>query len=485
VVPTVGRASLSGLLDALAGSVGPRPSEVIIVDDRRRDAPLAVPAGVRLAKSGGKGPAAARNLGWRLSHSEWVAFLDDDVVPADDWLTALYDDLGELPADVAGSQGRINVPLPPGRRATDWERTTAALSNGAWITADMAYRRSVLSALGGFDERFPRAFREDADLALRVMATGHRLVRGHRRTTHPVRPADWWVSVRQQRGNADDMLMRRLHGPHWRQRASVPTGRRLAHLATTGAAAAAVVLRSAGSARLAAGAAAGWALGITSFAWQRIAPGPRSAAEILRMSATSVAIPPAATWYTLRGVLKHRRADRWRGAPDLVLFDRDGTLVRDVPYNGDPSRVTPAPDARAVLDRLRASGIRVGLVTNQSGVARGLLTVDEVDAVNARVAQLLGPFDTVQVCLHGPREMCACRKPAPGLVKQACVEVGVLPDRCVVVGDIGSDVEAATAAGGTGVLVPTPLTRADEVASAPLCCRNLTAAADLLTGGVW
>ena len=77
--------------------------------------------------------------------------------------------------------------------------------------------------------------------------------------------------------------------------------------------------------------------------------------------------------------------------PDLVLFDRDGTLVHDFPYNGDPDWVRPVPGAEEALDRLRARGIRVGVVTNQSGVARGLITMAQVDACMARLTELLGP----------------------------------------------------------------------------------------------
>src|SRR2546423_6086689 len=85
-----------------------------------------------------------------------------------------------------------------------------------------------------------------------------------------------------------------------------------------------------------------------------------------------------------------------------ALLDRDGTLVEDVPYNGDPAAVRPLPGVRAALDRLRAAGLRLAMVTNQSGIARGLLTDDEVRAVNARVEELLGPFDAVLYCPHGP-----------------------------------------------------------------------------------
>ncbi len=203
------------------------------------------------------------------------------------------------------------------------------------------------------------------------------------------------------------------------------------------------------------------------------------------MLATSALIPPLATWHFLRGVVQHRRVRPWRGLPDLVLFDRDGTLVRDYPYNGDPALVTPVPGTREAVDALRARGVRVGVVSNQSGVARGLITREQVDACMARLDELLGPFETVQVCPHGPDDGCSCRKPAPGMVKAACAELDVDPARCVVIGDIGADVEAAAAAGATGVLVPTPVTRRAEVEAAPRRAATITGAVEQVLAGEW
>ncbi|HET8661777.1 MAG TPA: HAD-IIIA family hydrolase [Micromonosporaceae bacterium] len=176
----------------------------------------------------------------------------------------------------------------------------------------------------------------------------------------------------------------------------------------------------------------------------------------------------------------HRHESSTGGLIDAVLFDRDGTLVADVPYNGDPARVRPVPGARQALDRLRAAGLRLGVVSNQSGVGRGLLTPDDVARVNARVEQLLGPFDTWQVCLHKDADGCLCRKPAPGLVYAAAAALGTIPARCVVIGDIGSDVAAAMAAGASAILVPTAATRAGEVAAAPAAAGDLGQAVDLV-----
>jgi D-glycero-D-manno-heptose 1,7-bisphosphate phosphatase len=163
-----------------------------------------------------------------------------------------------------------------------------------------------------------------------------------------------------------------------------------------------------------------------------------------------------------------------------VLFDRDGTLIHDVPYNGDPALVAPVDGARAVLDRLRVAGVAVGVVTNQSGIGRGRLTPEQVRAVNAAVDDQLGPFDTWQVCPHAPEDECLCRKPAPGLVVAGAAALGLPPSAVAVIGDIGADIEAARAAGAYAVLVPTPLTRPAEVAAAPLVAQHLSAAVDLL-----
>ncbi|MEJ2863542.1 HAD-IIIA family hydrolase [Actinomycetospora flava] len=152
--------------------------------------------------------------------------------------------------------------------------------------------------------------------------------------------------------------------------------------------------------------------------------------------------------------------------PQAVLFDRDGTLVVDVPYNGDPAAVAPMPAAAAALDRVRAAGVPVGVVSNQSGVARGLLDPAQVIAVNARVEELLGPFAVWQWCPHGDGDGCPRRKPAPGMVLDAAAALGVAPGEVAVIGDIAADVGAADAAGARAVLVPTAATRGEEVEDA-------------------
>lgn len=295
VIPTVGRPSLHELLRSLQHCDGPLPQQIVIVDDRRdASAPLtfegldtSLVSRITVLRGKAAGPAAARNTGWRACDADWIAFLDDDVVVRAGWLQRLQLDVETLDDTDAGSQGQVFVPLRSDRAPTDWERNVAGLQTSAWITADMVYRRSILERLGGFDERFHRAYREDADFALRVFNEGYGIARGSRAIDHPVRPADPWISVRLQAGNADDVLMAALHGKGWRERASAPRGRWPYHLATVACFAA-------------------WAALTADFAWRRLKPGPRTPQEVRTVLLTSAVIPFAAVYHRARALMTLR-----------------------------------------------------------------------------------------------------------------------------------------------------------------------------------
>jgi hypothetical protein len=283
-----------------------------VVDDRTDpgdpaillDEPVDPPP--RILESGGRGPAAARNTGWRAGDATWVVFLDDDVEVGRTWLRDLERDLAVSGATVA-VQGRIAVPLPSHRAPTDWERSVAGLQGARWITADLAVRRTALERVGGFDERFPRAYREDTDLALRLQRAGGNLLVGRRSTRHPVGAETRGRSLRRQVGNRDDALMRRLHGPRWRADGGAPPGRLGVHAATTFVGLVAVGALGLGRRRPAALAGGAWALATAQLAWARIGPGPRDRREVAEMIRTSIALPPVAVLHRLAGEVRARR----------------------------------------------------------------------------------------------------------------------------------------------------------------------------------
>jgi histidinol-phosphate phosphatase family protein len=165
-----------------------------------------------------------------------------------------------------------------------------------------------------------------------------------------------------------------------------------------------------------------------------------------------------------------------------VLCDRDGTLVADVPYNGDPDRVVPLPGVVDALERVRAAGLALAVVTNQSGLALGRFSESDLAAVHRRVVEVLGRFELFASCPHGPLDGCGCRKPAPGLVRAAAMVLNVPPSACVVIGDTGADVGAARAAGARAILVPNAVTRREEIELAPVVAGCFSEAVDLALG---
>lgn len=134
-----------------------------------------------------------------------------------------------------------------------------------------------------------------------------------------------------------------------------------------------------------------------------------------------------------------------------LFLDRDGTLIVDVGYPRDPDLVELLPGATEALQVASGLGYRLVIVSNQSGVARGLIQRSEARSVHERVALLFGregvTFDAAYFCFHAPADNCACRKPKPGMLLQAKHDLGLDLGQCLMVGDKASDVEAGVAAG--------------------------------------
>ena len=126
------------------------------------------------------------------------------------------------PAAAARNAGRRPAPWVVSLRPAGGKRGTAALATPRWMTADIADRRAAPTQAGGFDQRFPRAFREDADLALRIRDQGWTLHRGNRKTTHPVHPAGPWASLRARVAGRDRRVRGAAHPPGPRAPRHIP-----------------------------------------------------------------------------------------------------------------------------------------------------------------------------------------------------------------------------------------------------------------------
>jgi GT2 family glycosyltransferase len=318
VVPTFGRAAeLEQCLTALAAQTMPSDElEVIVADDAAAASTQAQVVGWSEAGMNARyvpvagahhGPAAARNAGWRAARGWLVAFTDDDTIPEADWVQRAHDAF-VLSDDGTGKRldaawGRIVVPLP--LTPSDYERDVAGLEHAGFVTANCFVRREHLRLLGGFDEAFTIAWREDSDLFFRLLARGRRvdfLVDSV--VVHPVRPASWGVSVSQQRKAAFDALLYKKHPTLFGL--YVHPGRPRLYYPIVGALLAAFSGAAAGIAPLALAGGAAWAALTGTFAARRLRGTSHAPRHVAEMLVTSAVIPPVSLFWRMRGALQHR-----------------------------------------------------------------------------------------------------------------------------------------------------------------------------------
>jgi GT2 family glycosyltransferase len=312
VVPTFRRPDLLGrCLEALSRQqYCTGQFDVIVADDaadettRRQVEKLAAMNSIQIhyvSVTGRHGPAAARNAGWKIARGELIAFTDDDCIPDTNWLAA-----GKQPfADkkVVAVTGQTIVPLPP--IPTDYERNTAGLEKGEFITANCFCRRAVLKQIGGFDEEFTIAWREDSDLHFRLLDTGGKIVRVWEAVViHPARPAAWGVSLREQRKAAFDALLFRKHPRLFRERIhpACPWAYYLMLVALTlGFLSAAL-----GASTYAVVAVIVWLSLTAQFLFRRLKDTSWRPAHIAEICATSILIPFLSIYWRLNGAARFR-----------------------------------------------------------------------------------------------------------------------------------------------------------------------------------
>ena len=152
-----------------------------------------------------------------------------------------------------------------------------------------------------------------------------------------------------------------------------------------------------------------------------------------------------------------------------VFLDRDGTLNHATGYVTSPEQLVLFPGVPEAIARLNRLGAMVLLVTNQSAIGRGMMTIEGLESIHERLAELIRPsgarIDGIFFCPHHPQDGCGCRKPKAGLIHQAAARFALDVSQCYLVGDKRSDLEAARTASVPGVLVMTSSYSADVVSA--------------------
>jgi hypothetical protein len=241
-------------------------------------------------------------VGWRLARGPVIAFTDDDCLPEPGWLAAGLAAFEANP-DLVAVTGRVIVPLPPA--PTDYEVDASGLERSEFVTANCFCRRDMLEKLGGFDERFTAAWREDSDLHFRLLDQGALVVRAPGAVViHPVRPAAWGVSLKQQRKSCFEALLYAKHPDRYRRhiQACPPWG----YYGMLAALLAVAVGLAFGPAWLAAAAAVVWLVLTGQFFWKRMRHTSRAPVHVAEMLVTSAVIPPLSIYWRLRGALRYR-----------------------------------------------------------------------------------------------------------------------------------------------------------------------------------
>jgi glycosyltransferase involved in cell wall biosynthesis len=250
-----------------------------------------------------RGPGAARNIGWQKAEGEIIAFTDDDCIPTPGWLRA---GVAAFRPGVIAVSGRVVMPLS--KAPTDYELNASNLTRAEFVTANCFYRRTVLEHVGGFDERFAEAWREDSDLIFTAMERIDGVVQLEHASEaiviHPIRPARWGISLVQQRKNMYNALLYKKHPSLYRQRLGRVTPWRYYIILM------ALLICLTGliteHSVIALGAAMIWIALTGLFCVERLERTSRSPQHVAEMAITSALIPPVALYWRAKGALKYK-----------------------------------------------------------------------------------------------------------------------------------------------------------------------------------
>jgi glycosyltransferase involved in cell wall biosynthesis len=314
VIPTYQRPSLLlRCIKALCNQIFPKDEyEIIVVsdgtDEKTKTALLEMPVNnqplirfVSLEKKAG--PAAARNLGWRIASSRLVAFTDDDCIPDIKWLLAFWNAFLRTAGNKAAFTGKTSVPIPT--VPTDYERNIAQLESAEFITANCACTKAALERVEGFDEQFTMAWREDSDLQFKFLELGIPIINVRTAiVTHPVRYASWGVSIKEEKKGIFNALLYKKFPTLYKKRIQpTPPWR---YYGIFGCVLLFIIGLLISVQWLAIVSFAAWGILTAWFTYQRLSKTSHSLRHVLEMVVTSAIIPILSLYWRAYGAWKYR-----------------------------------------------------------------------------------------------------------------------------------------------------------------------------------
>lgn len=248
-----------------------------------------------------KGPAAARNMGWQNANGILIAFTDDDTLPDKDWLTNIWKAYDGAAAIAFTGRVKVPVSLPP----TDYEKNIAGLETADFVTANCICTKKALEKVGGFDERFSMAWREDSDLEFKLMLHHIPIVRRIEAwVVHPVRQAPWGISIKEQKKSMFNALLYKKYPQLYRSK--IQRHPRWEYYIMVISVLLLVIGFLVKWKWLSAIAFLCWLFLSLKFTRQRLSATSKSTGHILEMTVTSIVIPFASVYWRLYGAWKYR-----------------------------------------------------------------------------------------------------------------------------------------------------------------------------------